>query len=78
MRIRIQAINFDADPDADLIQMRIQVTKTMRILADPDPKHWGGCHFLIFVCNLNDFLYWTCFIEFEVKPCVHVRCVGIL
>ncbi len=49
---RIQLINFDADPDFYLIQMRIQVTKVMQIrmgiqvikmmliVADPDPQHW--------------------------------------
>ncbi len=38
---RIQLINFDADPDPDfyLMRMRIQVTKMMRILADPDAQH---------------------------------------
>ncbi len=35
MRIRIL---FDADPDFYL--MRIQVTKIMRIHANPDPQHW--------------------------------------
>ncbi len=43
MRIRIQLIIFDADPDFYLmrmrIRMRIQVTKMMRIFADPDPQH---------------------------------------
>ncbi len=46
MRIRfwIQLINFYADPDQNFylmqmpIRMRIQVTKIMRILADPDPR----------------------------------------
>jgi hypothetical protein len=40
IRIRIQLINFGADPDFYLMRMRIQVTKMMRILADPDPQHW--------------------------------------
>jgi hypothetical protein len=33
---------FDADPDFYLMRiwMRIQITKMMRIHADPDPKHW--------------------------------------
>jgi len=31
MRIRIQLINFVADPDFDLMRMQIQVTKMMRI-----------------------------------------------
>ncbi len=45
IRFRIQLINFDADPDPDFylmrtrIRMRLQVTKMMRILADPDPQH---------------------------------------
>ncbi len=39
------AYYFDANPDADFylmrmrIRMRIQVTKIMRIHADPDPQH---------------------------------------
>jgi hypothetical protein len=40
MRIRIQLINFCADPDPDFYWMRIQVIKMMRALADPDPQHW--------------------------------------
>ncbi len=31
---------FDADPDVDFYLMRIQVTKIMRIHADPVPEHW--------------------------------------
>ncbi len=31
MRIRIQLINFVADPDFDVMGMRVQVTKVMRI-----------------------------------------------
>jgi hypothetical protein len=27
-----------------LIRMRFQVTKMMRILADPDPQHWSTVH----------------------------------
>jgi hypothetical protein len=40
-RIWIQLINFDEDPDFYLMRMRIriQITKMMRILADPDPQH---------------------------------------
>jgi hypothetical protein len=42
IRIRIQLINFDADPDFYLMGMRIwiriQVTKMKRIFADPDPQ----------------------------------------
>ncbi len=37
--IRIQRINFDADPDPDFYLMRIQVTIMMRILVYPDPQH---------------------------------------
>ncbi len=43
--------HLDADPDADFylmwmqILMRIQVIKTMRIHADPDPQH---CPLLLF------------------------------
>ncbi len=54
IRFRIHLINFDADPDPDAdpdfylmrmpIQMRIQVTKMMRILADPDSQHWSAAH----------------------------------
>jgi hypothetical protein len=38
IRFRIQLINYDADPDPVFYMtlMRIQVTKMMRILADPD------------------------------------------
>jgi hypothetical protein len=52
IRFRIHRINFDADPDKDpdfylmrmLIRMHFQVTKMMRILADPDPQHWSAAH----------------------------------
>jgi hypothetical protein len=33
------AYHFDADPDFYLMRMRIQVTKMVRIHADPDPQH---------------------------------------
>jgi hypothetical protein len=48
MRVRIHLENFDADPDyylmRMLIRMRFQITKMMRILADPDPQHWSAAH----------------------------------
>jgi hypothetical protein len=40
------AYHFDANPDADpdpdfyWMRMRIQVTKMLRMHADPDPQHW--------------------------------------
>ncbi len=40
MRIRIQLINFVADPFFNMMRMRIQVTKIMRIPAYPDPQDW--------------------------------------
>jgi hypothetical protein len=43
IRFRIQFINLDADTNPDFylmrIRLRIQVTKMMRKLADPDPQH---------------------------------------
>jgi len=50
IQIRIQLLNFDADPDPDGhpdpdfylmgMRMRIQVTKIIRIVVDPDPQYW--------------------------------------
>jgi hypothetical protein len=34
------AYHIDADPNFYLMGMQIQVTKMMRIHADPDPQHW--------------------------------------
>jgi hypothetical protein len=68
MRIRIrfliQLINFDADPDADL---DLDADPGYQNDADPcgyGSKTLGGMSFSHFVCNRNDLLFWTCFIEF--------------
>ncbi len=53
MRVRIQLVNIDADPDFYLMRMRIrmqiQVTKMMRILENSDPQHWF--HIYLFVAS---------------------------
>ncbi len=62
---RIQLIKFYADPDPNFYWMRMQVTKMMRILVDPDPQHclFFPPHFPCRIHNIAYFFPYTFLVE---------------